>query len=227
MGRASGVVRSCGVAAVVIASLTGQFSLPAQAVDTSGSGVTHVGAAAGNAQTGSWNLGQRKVSGTVQNGSTFSTDRCADIKFDWNVPDTSGHHNHYDARVLRNCSPGSSVSTSWVEPSDWDGPNSNGVREVAGYLIDDDNPGAMTSFQFFVIYGGEANPDWMYPTSGETSVYTTIYGDVAPSIGDSSQSGQQKQTWSAWVYTKKQNGSITASYQSSRPESCPRQPSSC
>lgn len=223
-------IYGAGVAFAVTISLVG--ALPAAADREVGSGAGSVGAAPGNFQYGEWNLHLRRVKGRVTNGDDFSTDRCMDIKFDWNIPNTGGHHNHYDARVVRNCKPGRQFTSDgtgdswgdhdgyWVEPENWAGPDSNGVREVVAYMIDDD---ADTSWlqQYPVLYGS-GSPDWYYKLDSNNQVWGSQDDpDRAPVTTGRFQS------WFARTYTLRQDGDVQWSSDLSRPITCSVSPDRC
>lgn len=183
-------------------------------------------------QEGSWNLSLRRTRGQIKYVSAFSIDRCMDIKFDWNIPDDDGDDNHYDARVLRNCRPDSLFTSDgerdswdnhdeyWVEPAGWgDGPNSNGVREVVAYVIDDGDPDE--DHKYPVERGGLVEPDWYYRHEGDDRIYGANGPDRAPvTTGD-------YQSWFARTYVLRQSNDVQWSSQLSNPQTCPYYPDVC
>lgn len=108
----------------------------------SGSADASVGAQ-GSKQTVAWNLGNREVRVRSKTGDGLNAGKCLDAAFDWMTDGiTDGH---YDARIARNCRPGTVVQSDadgngyWLEPSDWGNRKVTGIQKAAGCNYDESN----------------------------------------------------------------------------------------
>ena len=103
--------KTLGSVASVIAVMlvTALNPSPAHAAESHGSGlvVLKLGAK-GSWQRVQWNLNKQIVHLGVQTGSSMNRNSCQEASFDWRVRSGGGH---YDQRTVRNCKPGSYVST--------------------------------------------------------------------------------------------------------------------
>jgi hypothetical protein len=86
-----------------------------------------------SAQSASWQLLNHRVRETTDTATSMNLDYCQDAFFDWS---TSG--GHYDARIVRNCAPGTHRETDslydgwWDEPANWAGRYVLGLQKGAG-----------------------------------------------------------------------------------------------
>jgi hypothetical protein len=155
-------------------------------------------------QYAKWDRAARKLKLSVNADSSLSTSRCLEVTFDWRTEGGS----HYDQRTVRNCDPGSYVTTDpagdgyWHEPSGWNisqwDADVNGVRVAAGLRTTDSHPSELVATQ-------------------------TIFGGGDPYTQGRNPPGPDDTYWAA-VRTRYQNGSVASNRGSEDPERCWNQP---
>lgn len=115
---------------------------PAQADSVVGSGITYVGLSP-SAQGLRWTVPGEEIRlwARFAATSTGSARYCHDAAVDWFTNGTG----HYDARVIRNCNPGTTIETDpggngfWQEPNNYDEADVTRVQRAGSYAFPDDD----------------------------------------------------------------------------------------
>ncbi|MGH3346177.1 MAG: hypothetical protein ACRDO4_04290 [Nocardioides sp.] len=124
-----------------------------------------------------WDFDLQRIRLVSKVDSTSSGDKCLDAAFDWRTSNGA----HYDARVVRNCDPGSYLETDaagdgfWDEPASWDNRPVNGVSRAFAVVVDDDNLHIdnkirISPAQGSCCYGDGYSSDEAPPTNGQYNV---------------------------------------------------------